>query len=160
MTFAEAKARNDYKFRLNGVQTFLHDLKTGEFMNWTELDKRDGYFNYGMAVLEIGNVDIELNINAMCSDDGYDYINQPDPCYFACVKGYNGDWCDAGYLDNFGYEVSVNWWADDWVEQLERDMFENLIKAVKEFDLKVDEPNWTEYGHEFDVFDRIHGVRR
>lgn len=160
MTFAEAKARADYKFRLCGVNDFIHDLRTREFMNWTEYDKRDGYFNYGTAVLEIGYVDIELNINAMCESEAYGYINQPDPCYFVCIKGYNNDWCDAGYLDDFGYEVSVNWWADDWVEQLERDMFENLMKAVKEFDLKIDEPNWTSYGHEFDVFDRIHGIVR
>lgn len=170
MTFAEAKARDDYKFRLNGVESFLHDLRTGEFMNWTDADKRDGYFNYGMAVLEIGNVDIELNINAMCSDDGFDYINQPDPCYFMCVKGtgteklevaiYYEYWNDAGYLDNFGYEVSVNWWADDWIEQLERDMFENLMKAVKEFDLKIDEYNFVGERHQWDVFNKLNGTVR
>ena len=170
MTFAEAKARDDYKFRLNGVQSFLHDLRTGEFMNWTDFDKRDGYFNYGMAVLEIGNVDIELNINAMCSDDGCDYINAPDPCYFLCVKGtgtenlevaiYFEYWNDAGYLDNFGYEVSVNWWADDWIEQLERDMFENLMKVVKEFDLKIDEYNFVGEEHQWDVFNKLHGTVR
>ena len=160
MTFEEAKARPDYNFTLCGVNDFIHDLKTGEFMNWTEYNKVDGYFNNGMAVLKIGYVDIELNIGAMCDDEGIEYINQPDPCYFVCVKGYNGDWCDAGYLDDFGYEVNVNWYATDWAEQLERDMFENLMRAIKEFDLKVDEPNWTEDGHEFDTFDRINGIRR
>ena len=159
MKFKEAKARDDYKFKLCGVNDFIHDLRTGEFMNWTEYDNIDGYFNYSQAVLEIGFVDIELNINAMCDDEGFGYENQPDPCYFVCVKGYNGDWCEAGYLDDFGYEVSVNWAATNWVEQLERDMFESLMKAVKEFDLKIDEPNWNEPHHEFDVFDRIYGIR-
>ena len=161
MTFAEAKARDDYKFKLNGVEDFIHDLKTGEFMNWTEYDERDGYFNYGEAILEIGYADIELNIETMCNGDGTGYINQPDPCYFMCVKGFNNGWCDAGYLDDIGdYPVCVNWSASDWVEQLERDMFENFMKAVREFDIKIDEPNWLDVDHEFDVFDRLHGIER
>lgn len=34
-------------------------------------------------------------------------------------------------------------------------MFENLMKAVKRFDIKIDEPNWKGENHAFDVFDRF-----
>ena len=161
MTFAEAKAKSDYKFRLNGIQDYIHTLKNNKFDDWSEYDEHYGFYEYGTAVLEIGYADIELNINTRPNANGTGYINKPYPCYFMCVKGFNNGWCDAGYLDDIGdYPVCVNWAASDWVEQLERDMFENFMKAVREFDIKIDEPNWLDVGHEFDVFDRLHGIER
>ena len=57
MTFAEAKARDDYKFKLNGVEDFIHDLKTGEFMNWTEDDERNDEVdaNTGWYYMDFGD---------------------------------------------------------------------------------------------------------
>ena len=161
MTFEEAKNREDYDFNISGpnsVTEFIHDIRTNEFMNWTEYNNEDGYVNYSTAVLELGFVDIELNINAVAEGDGY--INQPYPCYFVNVKGYDDDWAPAGYTDDFGYMVEVDWWAPDWIIQLERDMFNKLMEFVAEFGLKIDEPNWTEPDHEFDVFDRVCGIER
>jgi hypothetical protein len=152
--------RNEYKFICDRVGSFRQELINGKFSAWDEYAEINGSFDYGVAVFEMGYVDIELNICAMCNEDGTGYVNKLDPAYFICVKGFNGDWCDAGYLDDFGYVVNVDWAAEDWREQLKKDMFYNLMRAVKEFDLKIECPNWTEQGHEWDVFDRIHGIKK
>ena len=166
MTFEEAKERTDYDFRThNAIVGYKNEvLIPKSFPWWCDEAAVDGFAEWGIAVLELGWVDIELNVNAMCDDDGSGYINKPDITYFICVKGRvdenTTDWSDGGYLDDFGYVVNVDWEADNWMEQLEKDMFENLMKAVKEFDLKIDEPNWYGEDHYMDVFDRIHGVKR
>lgn len=165
MNFNEAKERKDYDFRIhNAIVGYRKELIDRSFSWWCEEVENNGVAEWGIAVLEIGWVDIELNIGVMCNDDGTGYINKPDPVYFICVKGRptsnETGWCDGGYLDNFGYVVNVDWSSDNWLEQLEKDMFDNLMKAVKEFNLKIDEPNWEGVEHEFDVFDRIHGIRR
>ena len=80
------------------------------------------------------------------------------------IKGTDNDgeelWGDGGYLDDFGYVVSVNWQSDDWAIELERDMFNNLMKAVQQFNINIDEPNFNGTSHSFDMFDKIHGIVR
>ena len=143
MTFAEAKARSDYKFTPVDNCT-LQQIRNGQmkYMN------AEGDPIWGAAVLELGFIDIELNITAPCIYD----IDQPDnktPVleYFCCLKQSNDpdDWVSFGYLDEYvsssNTQVDVNWKAENWVEILEQDMFQTLdwLRELKDF--SYDKPN-------------------
>lgn len=157
MNFTEAKKREDYKFTTNYVGFYLPEIREGCFDSWNEYDEENGVFAHGVAVLEIGFADIELNIGAESSGDKY--VNKIITDYYLCVKGgENGDeWSEAGYPGDSwpGYEVNVDWNADNWKDQLEQDMFNKLMKAAEQFGIKLDEPNWNDNADEFRLFDKI-----
>lgn len=60
MTFEEAKQRSDYCFRLNGIQFLIRNIREEHL----EIDLDNGPL-IGEAVLEIGYVDIEVNISVL-----------------------------------------------------------------------------------------------
>lgn len=72
----------------------------------------------GVAVLELGNLDIELNIGV---DDGVS--NLPTEDFFICINtdsgwqslGYADDWVDVGDMDRW---LSFSWGDDTWQENL------------------------------------------
>lgn len=130
MTFEEAKKRSDYHFRQR-LGTVIDGLASGRL---DDMDADSEPFIAG-AVLEIGCVDLELNISvrAMFDNERKD-DKTPVPEYFCCVKFGEGptDWdCDGYILDESKYDerakVKVDWKAENWVEQLERDMFDTLV---------------------------------
>ena len=160
MTKKKKKKRSDYKFWINTADCFRKDLINGSFSSWYEDDEEDGVFERGIAVLEIGWVDIELNICSAWCDKHACYVNKIVPSYFICVKGNPEpgvtEWNPAGYLDDFGYKVDVDWSDEKWEKKLEKDMLKNLLKAIDQFNLKTDEPNWKgDNNPYFDVFNRI-----
>lgn len=125
MTIEEAKKFKEYKFFLNGVENLIDDLRK----NWMENMEEDGERHIGVAVLEFGYIDIELNIlteeqvsRIPCSGNKTPVID-----YFVCIK--NIEWESDGYAD---WNVNVNWNSDNWVSQLERDMFAALEKYKDE----------------------------
>jgi hypothetical protein len=131
MTFEEAKQRPDYEFRLNGIQHWIRVIKADHL----EIDLDNGPL-IGEAVLEIGYVDIEVNIfvRGMFNElPTYKPIIE----YFTCVKTEDG-WESAGYL---GIEADVDWWSNIWKEKLEKDMFLALNEFVNLSGLSYDEPN-------------------
>ena len=159
MTIRKAKKRNDYLFYAESTEYFRDELIAGEYDFWDEYHSaKEGTFNRGAAYLELGWCDIELNINCAVDESGR-YINKVVPAYFICVKGKpetgGEEWRPVGYIDDIGNTVKVDWAADDWKEQLEKDMLENLMIAAKRLDLKIDEPNWEDESHAFDAFDRL-----
>lgn len=162
MTRREARKRDDYRFWISTTQCFINELIDGKFDSFEEWDAEEGIFETGTAILELGWVDIELNINAASNKEGAGYINKVEPSYFIRVKGIPTPgttcWSPAGYLDDFGYEVKVDWTNPDWEKELENDMLRTLLSAVEKLGLKIDEPNWEGEGHDFDVFDRINHV--
>ena len=144
MKWSEAKNRPDYKFTPIS-ENALRQIRNGcmEYMS------KDGSPIWGEAVLEIGYVDIELNITAPCIFDE-DKPNDQTPVleYFCCVKCGDspGDWESLGYLDdliagNPNTHVDVNWNADDWQTQLEQDMFQTLDWFCYVLGLTYDKPN-------------------
>ena len=60
MTFEEARQRPDYCFRLNGIQFLIRNIREEHL----EIDLDNGPL-IGEAVLEIGYVDIEVNISVL-----------------------------------------------------------------------------------------------
>ena len=60
MTFEEAKQRPGYRFRLTGIQLLIRDIREEHL----EIDLDNGPL-IGKAVLEIGYVDIEVNISVL-----------------------------------------------------------------------------------------------
>lgn len=128
MTFEEAKQRNDYKFSLNGIENLIEDIRNNCMKNLYE--NGDGY--RGAAVLEIGYVDVEVNIYSyrQCILNADPEDQTPLIDYFTCLKRgeNNDDWESAGYLD---YSLNVDWNANNWEEQLEKDMFKALNEYVK-----------------------------
>ena len=127
MTFEEAKRRDDYRFRLNGIENLIDNIRN----NCMEglYPENEPYLSE--AVLEIGYMDVEVNIYAycQCSEKADPDDQRPAIDYFTCIKTGDSDYAwDLGeYLNR---DVRVNWNADDWVEQLERDMFEALDEYV------------------------------
>ena len=148
------------EFNANTTEYYLDVLRRG-FWGEGEYDPVNGTFHNGVAVLEFDWIDIELNIFAENGDhDGY--TNKVGASYFCCVKGVddngNSQWSEAGYLDDFGFDVEVDWNADDWKEQLEADMERKLEAFVWKFHLKYSGPNWRGTANEFAVFDSIYGI--
>lgn len=140
MTIEEAKKFKEYKFFLNGVENLIDDLRK----NWMENMEEDGERHIGVAVLEFGYIDIELNIlteeqvsRIPCSGNKTPVID-----YFVCIK--NIEWESDGYAD---WNVNVNWNSDNWVSQLERDMFAALEKYKDEHGYR--------YKGNFEVSDNI-----
>ena len=130
MTFEEAKKRSDYHFRQR-LGSVIDGLASGRL---EDMDADSGPL-IGCAVLEIGCVDLELNISiqAMFDIERKD-DKTPVPEYYCCIKVGEGptDWdCDGYILDESKYDerakVKVDWKADNWVEQLEQDMFNTLV---------------------------------
>ena len=113
MKFSEAKQRKDYKFTLNEIEDLIEDIRNNYMKNLYE--NGEGY--RGAAVLEIGYVDQTGN-------------KAPVINYFTCLKHGDSkdDWESDCYLD---YDLKVDWNANDWKEQLERDMFTALDEYVK-----------------------------
>lgn len=131
MTFEEAKQRSDYCFRLNGIQLLIRNIREEHL----EIDLDNGLL-IGEAVLEIGYVDIEVNIsvNGMFSETP---TYKPIIEYFMCVKTED-DWEGIGYL---GIEADVDWWSNRWKEELEKDMFLVLDTFVRLGMLNYNRPN-------------------
>lgn len=148
MEFKEAKVREDYSFDCEVASHYLEEIRNNEFDCHDEVD---GEHIWGVAVLEIGNVDIELNLlNARHNKYGKE-LNEVYPCYFLCVKGCipqkypypaEEEWESVCYLDD-KFEVAVDWSRDDWKAKLEVDMFKKLMIVVKMFGLNIDTYNFT-----------------
>lgn len=99
----------------------------------------DGERYIGVAVLEIGYIDIEVNVmtEEQVSRKPHPGDKTPVIDYFICLK--NDKWESEGYLD---YNIQVDWNADDWKEQLEKDMFQALDEYVKKHGFHYDQPNY------------------
>lgn len=148
MTFEEAKNREGYMFDCSDVEWYLKEIRSNKFNDHDEID---GEHIWGVAMLEIGNVDIELNLlNARRNKYGKE-LNEVYPCYFLCVKGCippeypypaEEEWESVCYLDD-KFEVTVDWSRDDWKAKLEVDMFKKLMIIVKMFGLNIDTYNFT-----------------
>lgn len=118
-----AKKDYPYKFSTEWMDIYLPLIRKGHLEN-------TGYC-FGAAVLEIGNIDVELNILAEGDvlDDADPDIDIPVIDYFCCYKTESGEWISDSYIE---LPVEVNWNSDNWREQLEKDMFNKLrLYAIK-----------------------------
>lgn len=131
MTFEEAKQRPDYCFRLNGIQLLIRNIREEHL----EIDLDNGPL-IGKAVLEIGYVDIEVNISVLGMFNEIPTY-KPTIEYFTCLKTEN-DWESSGYI---GTEADVDWWSNRWKEELEKDMFLVLDTFVRLGMLNYNRPN-------------------
>lgn len=136
MTFNEAKVREDYKFSLNGIEQYANMLAHG----YLEGFYANGDGDRGAAVMEIGYIDIELNVYSAAQAKANRAEDDMTPVldYFICVKHADGEWESDTYLE---YPISVNWGSKDWAKQLEADMFSALDAYVKEKGYSYDNPN-------------------
>lgn len=146
MTIEEARKRNDYKFKIDTttadrellIKSMTYSQHEAEFKERYE----DAGPDRGVAVLEVGYIDIELNLTAYGAE------------YFICVNtGRNGDpiydWESVGYVDDLFYGVADSEWkyvdvdfdAENWRKLLERDMFETLNHVVEQTQWTYDSPN-------------------
>lgn len=127
MKFGDAKKRKDYSFTLNGIETVIDLIRKGRMDGFTEYTEP----MRGAAVMEVGYVDIEVNIFSEAQVTALKQKkNDLSPVidYFCCLKRSDGKWFSDNYLDR---TVRVDWAADDWQEQLERDMFAALDEYVQ-----------------------------
>lgn len=143
LTFEQAKKREDYSFTLNELPSLIDDLRH-DYMSAT-CENGDPY--RGAAVLEIGYVDIELNITTYEQTGaitGFSDDKRPILGYFVCIKQgeKNDDWVSDDYTDN---DIHINWHSEEWQDELERDMFFALNEYVIKHHLSYDEPNIRSY---------------
>ncbi len=139
MTFEEAKHRNDCRYVLNGIENCIEKIRN----NWMDNMYENGDPQRGIAVLIIGYVDVEVNLFTEEQISRYDDQKgnkTPVIDYFVCIKyGENDDeWESDNYLD---YQLQVNWNADNWAEQLEKDMFTALDEYVNKKGYSYDRVN-------------------
>lgn len=152
MTLEEARKRNDYKFTAEFAALYLPDLIKS--MQYSENEPYfhetfgDGGAQFGIARLEIGNIDIELNLTEFGAE------------YFICVKQADGEWENAGYLEDLFFDVvnvawkrdldaddpswrrvDVNFDSTEWQDELEQDMFRTLNYLVENTAWSYDKPN-------------------
>ena len=143
LTFEQAKKRKDYFFTFNELPSLIDDLRHGYMSATCE----NGEPYRGAAVLEIGHVDVELNITTYEQTGiitGFSEDKRPILGYFVCIKQgeRDDDWVSDNYIDN---DIHINWHADDWQEVLEKDMFLALNEYVIKHHLSYDEPNIRPY---------------
>ena len=131
MTFEEAKQRPDYRFRLTGIQLLIRDIREEHL----EINLDNGPL-IGKAVLEIGYVDIEVNISVLGMFNEIPTY-KPTIEYFTCLKTEN-DWEPIEYI---GTGADVDWWSNRWKEELEKDMFLVLDTFVRLGMLNYNRPN-------------------
>ena len=162
MKMSELKKRPDYSFRADPA--YLQILRSGVFPDFTEYDAENGRFEKAVAMLEIGYLDIEMNVSTESSEDGSGYLNKAYPSYFLCAKGDPGPgasddwkWAEIGYLDDLGYDTEVDWNAENWEKLLEKDMLRKMCAFAKKCGLSFDEPNWTGEENRSYWFDKLFG---
>ena len=127
-----AKSRADYRF----AQHITEEIRKELISKWPRAGK---YNDCGdaYAVLELGYVDIELNL----------FPDDPGASgYFICVKRGDGplDWESDDYADSILGDdgiVNVDWSAENWSELLEADMFRVLSAYVDKVGYSIDKPN-------------------
>lgn len=128
-----AKSRADYRF----TQYITEEIRKELMTKWPGGPEAYNDLFDVYAVLELGYVDIELNLF-------------PDDSalsgYFICVKRGDGphDWESDDYADSvLGDEgiVNVDWSAENWSELLEADMFRVLSAYVDKVGYSIDKPN-------------------
>lgn len=117
----------------------LRALTTGQM--YDGLEKQYYLTQRGLAVLEMGYLDIELNI-CLSDKEGIDL----EPAYYICKKcgeNYN-DWEDVGYADEVlppeECAPDVDWTVDYKV-QLREDMERVLNLYAEKTGLYFDRPN-------------------
>ncbi|MCC2255950.1 hypothetical protein LKD70_16280 [Ruminococcus sp. CLA-AA-H200] len=143
MTLEEAKRRADYSFQLNGMDGIIDQIRRKQLEGFG----RDTCSQMiGAAVMEIGYVDIEVNIFSKAQvTEGDDTKDDMTPVidYFVCVKNIHEEWVSDGYLE---YTPKVDWDSDNWIAHLERDMFEALDSYVDKKHYSYGRPNssWLE----------------
>lgn len=142
LTFDQARKRKDYSFTLNELPSLIDDLQK-DYMSAT-CENGDPY--RGVAVLEVGYVDVELNITTyeQCGRSVTENDKRPILGYFVCIKQgeQEDDWVSDDYID---YEIQINWHDSNWQKNLERDMFFALNDYVVNHHLSYDEPNIRPY---------------
>lgn len=126
ISLTEAKNSKEYKYTIKPkeeIEKLINSLKTNKSMN--EL-KEDVY-----AVLEFGNIDIELNV---LNSNGLVDIG-----YITCKRFLNEnnevEWETHGYTDNIKtFDISD-------FSNLEEVMFNTLMRYADKYILKYSEPN-------------------
>lgn len=110
-------------FDTSNIEFYLNEIRNGKL---SEFDPVNGTFHLGIAVLEYDWIDVELNLQSASEPEGDGYTCTPETSYFCCVKGTGDDgesyWMDAGYLDDFGYDVEAG--GLDPVEDISRTLSE------------------------------------
>ena len=142
MTYEEAKKRVDYHFSINELEGIIEDIQKG----WLDDFEENGDPMRGAAVLEIGYVDIEVNIfseEQICREGvklSDEKRKAPVIDYFICVKTEKDkdSWRDDKYLE---IKVNVDWSAENWKELLEHYMFIALDNYVRKAGYSYDHPN-------------------
>ena len=133
-----------FKFNHEIDETLRQELANGK-LTGTNAQSASWCDLRGVAMLELGFLDIEMNINTLDREE--DSLEETVPIcdYFICVKhGEDAfDWESFGYADDYIGDdgvAHVDWAAEDWEEQLFRDMLNSLAKFAQVANERHDVP--------------------
>ena len=153
ITLEEAKSRPDYLFS-EEMESYLEEIRAGRLDGFVA--NGDGW--RGIAVLQLGPVDIEVNMHsaAQVADGADEDDMRPIISYFNCVivereADNTPRWESDNYLDA---AVEVDWSSEEWRNLLEQDMFKKLCYYVEKnrFSFDSETATSTKYWLE-DIFD-------
>ena len=125
------KLRKDYKYSdTKVVEYWIEEIREGKV-------DLTGDYVWGAAVLEIGNFSIELNITPL-EENGEEIEAEYFICSY-CMDEINNskDWHSLEYLDY--RKPKVDWFAEDWRFQLEKDMANAFVEFMERNHLDFDE---------------------
>ena len=83
MTFEEAKKRPDYKFVLNGIENDIEDIRNNYMKSLYEY----GDPERGIAILQLGYVDVEVNLMTYEQSGKHPGDKRPIIDYFSVLNG-------------------------------------------------------------------------
>ena len=141
MDYQSARARSDYRYA--PMRSKIRDeIVSGEMKYLAGVEEPI----IAEAVLEIGYVDLEVNVTTpeISSFEPKPGDLTPIVEYFCCVKGKDEWWMDGYIADNVASNncnVDVDFSKDDWQEQLERDMFDTIVWYADIRGFSFDHPN-------------------
>ena len=149
---------------INGIQYWLSEIRAKKFKYWAEEDAKNGHFERGLAILEYPWADIELNIGSESIADGTGYKNEMFLSYYCCIKGKAtpedkfGYWQELCYLDDFGFDVEVDFGSENWEQQLKEDMANKLEAFAAEYCVSLYSPNWEDKKDENKQYYSLMGI--
>lgn len=146
LDFESARLRSDYKFTFGIDYTKITPemfRKAMASMDMTPVVRNEIGYLHGdgdslcMARLEVGHVDVELMFYYFVQYAGGPEEQPPTLDLYVNVETIHG-WDGA---DLIGDPVQVDWRLPNWMEQLEREMFRQLMNRCEFMGFSVDEYN-------------------
>ena len=133
MTVSDVMARPDYGFQINSVldfQAFLKTMRSGNMEAISSVNPMgDGDYVH-VATVEVGSVCADIDLYYYIEYAGGPEEQVPDLSSYVFLRTDDG-WESYDYMP-FNFRRFVDWRADDWMEQLQKEVVRVMISMANE----------------------------